>query len=166
MTLAASRIASPLGTLTLVADEDALVAVLWPDDDPRRVPLGPQEARDHPVLAAAARQIDGYFAGERRAFDLPLAPAGTPFQRAVWDALAAIPFGETRSYADLARAIGSPDAVRAVGAANGRNPLSIILPCHRVVGSAGALTGFAGGLTAKRWLLAHEQAELPLFAER
>jgi methylated-DNA-[protein]-cysteine S-methyltransferase len=164
MTLAASRIGSPLGSLTLIAEDAGLVAVLWPGDDPRRVPLPPAEPRTHPVLETAARQLDEWFSGARRDFDLPLAPRGTPFQRAVWAALAAIPFGSTRSYAAIAREIGKPQAVRAVGAANGRNPLSIVLPCHRVVGAAGALTGFAGGLAAKRWLLAHEAAELPLFA--
>ncbi|WP_419828129.1 methylated-DNA--[protein]-cysteine S-methyltransferase [Sphingomonas sp.] len=163
MMLAASRIASPLGMLTLVAEDAGLVAVLWPNEDARRVPLSPTEARAHPVLEKATRQLGDWFAGRRRDFDLPLAPRGTPFQLAVWDALAAIPFGNTRSYAAIAREIGKPDAVRAVGAANGRNPLSIVLPCHRVVGSAGALTGFAGGLAAKRWLLAHEAADMPLF---
>jgi methylated-DNA-[protein]-cysteine S-methyltransferase len=166
MTLAASRIGSPLGSLTLIAEDAGLVAVLWPDDDPRRVPLPPAEARAHPVLEAAARQLGEWFAGARRGFDLPLAPRGTPFQRGVWAALATIPFGETRSYAAIAREIGASQAVRAVGAANGRNPLSIVLPCHRVVGSAGTLTGFAGGLAAKRWLLAHEAEALPLFATR
>lgn len=149
--------ASPLGTLTLVADDAGLVALLWPDDAPARVPLPVQEENAaHPVLAAAASQLTEYFAGTRTAFDLPLAPRGTAFQCTVWSALGEIPFGETRSYAEVARAIDRPAAVRAVGAANGRNPLSIVLPCHRVVGSGGALTGFAGGLAAKRWLLAHE----------
>lgn len=152
---------SPLGRLTLVAEGDALVAILWPDDAPARVPLGePREDAAQPVLAATARQLDEYFAKARTRFDLPLAPRGTAFQQAVWRQLAAIPFGETRSYADLARALGNAAATRAVGAANGRNPLSIVLPCHRVVGSGGALTGFAGGVEAKRWLLAHEGARL------
>lgn len=166
--LHATTLPSPVGTLTLVADEAALVAILWPDDAPARVPLPPQvDGAGHAVLAAAATQLAGYFAGTRTAFDLPLAPHGTGFQRAVWDQLAGIPFGETRSYADIARAIGRPAATRAVGAANGRNPLSIVLPCHRVVGSTGALTGFAGGLSAKRWLLAHEGVSEPdLFTVR
>lgn len=149
--------ASPVGTLALVADDAGLVALLWPDDAPARVPLPVQQDDPaHPVLAAAASQLREYFAGARIAFDLPLAPRGTTFQRAVWTALGQIPFGETRSYAEVARAIGRPAATRAVGAANGRNPLSIVLPCHRVIGSGGALTGFAGCLAAKRWLLAHE----------
>ncbi|WP_239017940.1 methylated-DNA--[protein]-cysteine S-methyltransferase [Sphingomonas aracearum] len=164
--LRSAALPSPVGLLTLVASEAGLVAVLWEQDSPARVPLGPVEAADHPILAAAAGQLSAYFAGTRQAFDLPLDPRGTAFQREVWTALLAIPFGETRSYAGIARAIGRPAAVRAVGAANGRNPLSIIAPCHRVVGAGGALTGFAGGLAAKRWLLAHEakHAAGPLFA--
>jgi len=155
-----STVASPVGTLTLVASEAALVAILWENDAPRRVRLpAPIERPDHPVLAETARQLAGYFAGERRAFDLPLDFRGTPFQKRVWAALLDIPFGETRSYADIARAIGAPAACRAVGAANGRNPISIVAPCHRVVGANGALTGFAGGLEAKRFLLRHEAGE-------
>ncbi|PZQ62923.1 MAG: cysteine methyltransferase [Sphingomonas taxi] len=153
-----TTLSSPLGDLTLVADDHALVAILWPDDPPARVRLGAmRDGADHPVLVAAARQVREYFAGTRTAFDLPLAPRGTDFQRAVWRALDAIPYGETRSYADIAQAIGRPAAVRAVGAANGRNPISIVTPCHRVIGRSGALTGFAGGLPAKQHLLALEQ---------
>lgn len=156
-----SALPSPVGTLTLVSEETALVALLWENDRPGRVPLEVMaEGRGHPVLAAAAAQLGEYFAGARTAFDLPLAPRGTAFQRAVWGELAAIPYGETRSYADIARALGQPSATRAVGAANGRNPLSIVVPCHRVVGSDGGLTGFAGGVEGKRWLLAHEGARL------
>ena len=158
--LSSRTMPSPVGDLTLVASDAGLVAVLWPDDDPARVPLGPVMPDAHPVLDAAASQLAAYFAGTLTRFDLPLDPHGTDFQRAVWAALCAIPFGETRSYADIARAIGRPSAVRAVGAANGRNPLSIVAPCHRVVGSNGALTGFAGGLAAKRWLLDHESPRL------
>jgi methylated-DNA-[protein]-cysteine S-methyltransferase len=149
---------SPFGALTLVADDAALVAVLWPDDPPARVRLEAMADRgDHPVLDAATTQIGEYLARARTAFDLPLAPRGTAFQRDVWRALDAIPYGETRSYADIAAAIGRPAAVRAVGAANGRNPISIVTPCHRVIGRSGALTGFAGGLAAKQHLLALEQ---------
>jgi methylated-DNA-[protein]-cysteine S-methyltransferase len=153
---------SPVGRLTLIADADALVAVLWPDDGPARVPLAGEPLRDapHPVLEAAARQLDLYFAGRLTRFDLPLRFIGTPFQQAVWSALLTIPFGETRSYSDVAKAVGRPDAVRAVGAANGRNPISIIAPCHRVVGASGSLTGFAGGLAAKRRLLDLERPDL------
>jgi methylated-DNA-[protein]-cysteine S-methyltransferase len=114
------------------------------------------EDRTHPLLVEAERQLAEYFAGRRQRFALPLDPSGTTFQRDVWDALQTIPFGETRSYAQIAKQIGQPRAVRAVGAANGRNPLSIVVPCHRVVGSTGALTGFAGGLAVKARLLALE----------
>ncbi|WP_028967739.1 methylated-DNA--[protein]-cysteine S-methyltransferase [Sphingomonas phyllosphaerae] len=153
-----TTLASPLGALTMVADDTALVAILWPDDKPGRVRLeATAERPDHPVLAAAATQLTEYFAGTRTRFDLPLAPRGTAFQRDVWRALDAIPYGETRSYADIAQAIGRPTATRAVGAANGRNPISIVTPCHRVIGRSGALTGFAGGLAAKQHLLALEQ---------
>lgn len=156
-----STVTSPVGTLTLVASEAALVAILWENDAPGRVPLPILAERpDHPVLAETARQLADYFAGERRTFDLPLDFRGTLFQRRVWAALLDIPFGETRSYADVARAIGAPNASRAVGAANGRNPISIVAPCHRVVGANGALTGFAGGLEAKRYLLRHEAGEV------
>ena len=149
---------SPVGTLTLIASDEGLVAILWPDDTPGRVQLpAASERDDHPVLAAAVAQLEEYFAGTRTAFDLPLDPRGTPFQRDVWRALTAIPFAGTRSYAEIARAIGRPSATRAVGAANGRNPLSIVAPCHRVVGANGALTGFAGGLETKRFLLDHER---------
>jgi methylated-DNA-[protein]-cysteine S-methyltransferase len=111
------------------------------------------------VLVETARQLEEYFAGQRTVFELPLDFAGTDFQRKVWNALLTIPFGETRSYGQIASQIGNPDAVRAVGAANGRNPVSIVTPCHRVIGSTGALTGFAGGLDAKAYLLALECAK-------
>jgi methylated-DNA-[protein]-cysteine S-methyltransferase len=149
---------SPVGRLKLVANADGLAAVLWPDDDPRRVPLASlEEAPAHPTLVAAERQLQDYFAGRREKFSLRLAFRGTAFQRKVWTALTAIPFGETRSYAQIARQIGRPKAVRAVGAANGRNPLSIVAPCHRVVGADGRLTGFAGGLKTKAFLLRLER---------
>ncbi len=164
MTLAATRLDSPVGVLTLMASDAGLVAVLWPDDDPRRVPLTAiVQHDDHPILRAATAQLTAYFAGERRVFDVPLDMRGTDFQKAVWAALLTIPYGETRSYGAIALALGRPDASRAVGAANGRNPISIIVPCHRVVGSTGKLTGFAGGMTAKAQLLALElrDGELP-----
>ena len=119
---------------------------------------------DHPILLATTRQLREYFAGSRQKFDLPLDFRGTDFQRAVWSTLLKIPFGETRSYSDIATAIGKPAAVRAVGAANGRNPISLIAPCHRVIGMSGALTGFGGGLDAKAWLLAHEAPQRDLLA--
>ena len=148
---------SPVGKLTLVASEQGLAAILWEHDRPRRVGLKIDgEDTRHPVLLEAERQLGEYFAGRRTAFALPLDFAGTPFQTKVWSALLTIPFGETRSYGQIARQIGSPRAVRAVGAANGRNPLSIVAPCHRVIGAAGQLTGFAGGLEVKARLLALE----------
>ena len=163
MTHAFKTIASPVGTLTLVASDDGLCAILWENDDPTRVRLNPPvEDPDHPILIAAERQLGEYFAGDRTTFDLPLDFQGTEFQRRVWAALLTIPYGETRSYADIARAVGKPTASRAVGAANGRNPISIVAPCHRVVGANGTLTGFAGGLKAKALLLELEgQGEPP-----
>ena len=155
--LARTTLSSPVGTLTLVASETGLRAILWEDDDPVRVPLGElTAASDHAVLAATAQQLTEYFAGKRTVFELPLDMPGTPFQRKVWEALLTIPFGETRSYGAIARQIGHPTAFRAVGAANGRNPVSIIVPCHRAIGSNGTLTGFAGGIEIKRRLLALE----------
>jgi len=157
MPLAYTTMPSPVGTLTLVASHTGLVAILWEDEDPARVRLATMEDRPgHPILIEAAAQLTDYFAGTRKRFDLPLDFQGTDFQKQVWAALLAIPYGETRSYADIARAIGRPTAFRAVGAANGRNPISIIAPCHRVIGTNGTLTGFAGGMEAKRYLLALE----------
>ena len=152
---------SPVGELTLVASDAGLAAVLWPDDRPGRVALDPATPTpDHPVLHEAERQLSAYFAGSLTRFTLPLDPRGTAFQKRVWAALLTIPFGETRSYADIAQQLGRPAATRAVGAANGRNPISIVAPCHRVIGSNGALTGFAGGLAAKRLLLDLERQSL------
>jgi methylated-DNA-[protein]-cysteine S-methyltransferase len=148
---------SPVGKLTLVASDDGLAGILWENDRPARVRINMNAQDDtHPTLLEAERQLGEYFAGQRKAFALKLDLAGTPFQRKVWNALLTIPFGETRSYAQIARQIGSPAAVRAVGAANGRNPVSIVAPCHRVIGSTGKLTGFAGGLEVKAHLLALE----------
>jgi methylated-DNA-[protein]-cysteine S-methyltransferase len=149
--------ASRVGTLTLVATDQGLSAILWENDRPNRVRVNLDvEDNDHPVLLEAERQLQEYFAGQRRRFTVKLDLTGTPFQQAVWRALLTIPFGETRTYGQIARQIGHPTAVRAVGAANGRNPVSIMAPCHRVVGSTGALTGFAGGLEVKAQLLAFE----------
>lgn len=149
-------VSSPLGRLRLVATGEALAGVYFPAH--RRAPsLVARDATTHGVLDLAARELAEYFRGERRAFSTPLAAHGTEFQRAVWRALAAIPFGERRSYAQLAREAGHARAIRAVGAANGMNPLSLFVPCHRVVGADGGLTGYAGGVEAKQWLLAHEQ---------
>lgn len=156
---------SPVGQLTLIAGSDGLAAILWENDDPARVPLHDvAEGADHPVLVATERQLAEYFAGARTAFDLPLDFAGTDFQRRVWSALLTIPYGQTRSYAEIAKQIGSPSAARAVGAANGRNPISIVAPCHRVIGASGKLTGFAGGLAVKAQLLALEAPQRAAFA--
>lgn len=146
---------SPLGPLQLVASTKGLVAVLWPDDREGRVRLAetPTKNPDNDILSQTAAQLDEYFAGTRNSFDLPLDLRGTEFQVATWESLATIPFGETATYSEQAARIGRPTAVRAIGAANGRNPVSIVLPCHRVVGADGSLTGFAGGLKAKHFLL-------------
>ena len=153
---------SPVGVLTIVASDDGLRAILWPDDDPARVRL--TDAVDdpgHPVITAAVAQLAEYFAGERTEFDVALDAVGTDFQRSAWDALRTIPYGTTVSYGEQAERMGDRRKARAVGAANGRNPISIIVPCHRVVGANGALTGFAGGVDTKAWLLAHEQRITP-----
>lgn len=155
MTTYFSRINSPVGELLLVGDGQALKLLAMhaqkrgcqPQDDWRR---------DDGAFSAAREQLASYFAGELRAFNLPLAPIGTEFQRKVWQALLDIPFGRTESYGALARRIGAPKASRAVGLANGCNPIAIIIPCHRVIGANGSLTGYGGGIERKRWLLAHE----------
>jgi methylated-DNA-[protein]-cysteine S-methyltransferase len=145
---------SPFGKLKLVASAKGLAAILWENDDPRRVRLGPMKpASDNKFLKEAERQLSSYFNGRLKKFTVPLDFKGTDFQKSVWAALLTIPFGETRSYGEIARQIGRPQASRAVGAANGRNPISIIAPCHRVIGASGKLTGFAGGLEAKDQLL-------------
>jgi methylated-DNA-[protein]-cysteine S-methyltransferase len=154
MSLAFKTIDSPVGKLKLVASDKGLVAILWENDNPHRVRLGELVANDkHPILLQTERQLSEYFAGKRKSFAVALDMRGTSFQKNVWEALLAIPFGETRSYGQLARQLGNPNATRAVGAANGRNPISIIVPCHRVIGSSGKLTGFAGGLEVKAHLL-------------
>jgi methylated-DNA-[protein]-cysteine S-methyltransferase len=149
---------SPVGKLLLIASTEALCALLWEKEEEeaqRRFPAAQQQ--ETPLLHEARQQLEEYFAGSRQTFSLPLAPQGTPFQQKVWQALRAIPYGETRSYGQQAAMIGNPKASRAVGAANGKNPISIIVPCHRVIGTSGALTGFGGGLDIKAMLLAHEQ---------
>ena len=145
---------SPVGRLKLVAGHIGLSAILWEGDDPNRVRLECATQDDeHPILLKAERELSEYFARERKVFSVELEFRGTDFQLKVWDALLSIPFGETRSYGEIAKQIGYPSAVRAVGAANGKNPISIIAPCHRVIGASGKLTGFAGGLKAKELLL-------------
>ena len=154
MKLSFMKMASPVGQLKLVATETALVAVLWENENPNRVRLAELiEDIQHPILLETQKQLNEYFAGQRQVFDLPLDFEGTEFQQKVWQALLTIPFGETRSYKQIAEQIGNVKAVRAVGAANGKNPISIIAPCHRVVGSNGKLVGFAGGLENKDVLL-------------
>ena len=154
------KMPSPVGELTLVASDKGLAAILWENDEPDRVRLGEMmEDENHPLLRDAESQLTAYFAGTLKAFSIPLDFSGTDFQKKVWAALTTIPFGETRSYAEIARQVGSPAAVRAVGAANGRNPISIVAPCHRVIGSNGKLTGFAGGLEAKAFLLGLESKD-------
>jgi len=159
MTYAFKIVSSRVGLLKLVANDLALVAILWENDDPKRVRLGSLvEDVDHPILCLAEQQLGEYFGGARKSFDLPLDFAGTPFQKKVWSELLNIPFGQTRTYGQIANAIGKPRAFRAVGAANGKNPISIVAPCHRVIGKDGSLTGFAGGLEAKECLLGIEAA--------
>jgi methylated-DNA-[protein]-cysteine S-methyltransferase len=155
------HIDTPIGPLLLVADDAALVEIGLPRRGAAQAAPADAEAGKN-RLRGAARELDEYFAGTRQRFDIPLRPAGTPFQLEVWGALLAIPYGETVSYADIARRIRRPLAVRAVGAANGANPLSIIVPCHRVIGSHGDLVGYGGGLPIKRWLLAHERKHAPV----
>lgn len=158
MTYFYSKFASPVGNLTLVATDIGLAAVLWENDSPKRVKVGELRfAPDHFILKQTTTQLAEYFTGLRQSFDLKLDANGTPFQKAVWQALSDIPFGEIRSYAQIAEQINRAKAVRAVGAANGKNPISIIVPCHRVIGSNGKLTGFAGGLGTKAYLLALEK---------
>jgi methylated-DNA-[protein]-cysteine S-methyltransferase len=158
----ATRLETPLGDLVITASEAGLTGVWFPGPElPAFQPDGGRGSASS-ALARAREQLAEYFAGSRTAFDLPLAPAGTAFQRRVWDALRTIPYGATLSYSELARRLGDPRATRAVGAANGKNPIPIIVPCHRVIGARGALTGFGGGLERKRWLLEHEGALMKL----
>ncbi len=154
-----TTIASPIGPLGLVATDRGLRAVSWRGDETTvKLPDAMRDDPSHPVLAQAAAQIAEYWSGERTSFDLPLDLRGTEFQVAAWRALGEIPYGRTRSYGEQAALIGRPKAVRAVGQANGRNPVPIVLPCHRVIGADGSLTGFGGGLDTKTLLLRHEGA--------
>ncbi len=149
---------SPIGPITLIADDEALVEVRFPKEGWRVD--GAVPAPDHPVLRQAAQELTEYFDGQRTDFDVPLDPRGTAFQRSAWEALRTIPYGETVSYREQAKRLGDVGKARAVGAANGRNPLPIIVPCHRVIGSNGHLTGFGGGIESKAWLLDHERSVL------
>ncbi len=153
---------APVGALRLVASNHGLRAILWPNDthERRRVRLGQIDEGSSPVLAEAARQLDQYFAGGRMDFDVDLDLCGTEFQVQIWRGLADIKYGRTTTYGEQAAAIGNPKATRAVASANGKNPISIMLPCHRIIGADGSLTGFAGGLEGKAWLLDHERRNL------
>jgi methylated-DNA-[protein]-cysteine S-methyltransferase len=154
---------SPVGELLLTTTDGHALSGLHMLPEHRHGPrIRPDWRRDPEPFAAATAQLDAYFAGELTAFDLPLAPQGTPFQLDVWRALCEIPYGRTASYGEIARAIGHPDRARAVGAANGRNPISIVVPCHRVIGANGDLVGYGGGLERKRFLLALEGSQLPV----
>ncbi len=171
-----TTMSSPLGTVRVVAEEAGITAVEFLDGT-AAPPAGERSSTafaaaaaagrrigerldEHPLLREAVTQLTGYFAGDLKDFALPLAPQGTPFQRSVWEQLRLIGYGETASYGDIARRIGRPTASRAVGAANGRNPIAIIVPCHRVIGADGSMTGFGGGIERKVWLLGHEKARL------
>ncbi len=168
MTTTFTRFPSPVGELLLAASDTALTGIFFPmrhGPAPEEQPGWLEDVGRGPageLLDRARRQLTEYFARTRIAFDLPLDPPGTTFERRVWDLLRTIPYGATTSYGELARRLGDPRATRAVGAANGKNPIPIIVPCHRVVGARGELTGFGGGLDRKRWLLEHEGALLPL----
>jgi len=151
-----TEVESPIGPIRLTAGAAALTGVFMLKHKYGPAGFPDEERGESSLLTEAARQLAAYFAGELRDFDLPLAPEGSDFQQQVWDELRRIPFGETTSYMAIAKRIGDPRHVRAVGSANGRNPISIIIPCHRVVGSDGSLVGYGGGLDRKRWLLDHE----------
>ena len=153
---------SPVGELRLIAGGRGLRAILWGAEDAARIASIDEDdlvEGSTPVLDAAVAQLEEYFAGTRRQFDLPLDPLGTPFQQSAWMVLRTIPYGTTISYGQQAEQLGDPNKARAVGAANGKNPLSIVVPCHRVIGSSGHLTGFAAGLDIKSWLLDHERQQ-------
>jgi methylated-DNA-[protein]-cysteine S-methyltransferase len=152
---------SPVGELKLVGSETGLAAILWQNDNPHRTHMNiVGEDKKLPILLEAERQLNEYFSGKRTTFDLELDFAGTTFQTKVWKALVTIPFGETRSYGQIAKQIGNTKAVRAVGAANGKNPISIVAACHRVIGASGKLVGFAGGMKTKAFLLELEGGKL------
>lgn len=158
---ATALIDSPVGKLFLAATDEGLTHILFVADMESRPIASPGSGKAARILARVRRQLAEYFGGRRHRFDLPLAPSGTPFQMATWKALREIPFGQTRSYGDLARRIGRARAVRAVGAANGANPIPIVVPCHRVIGADGSLTGYGGGLEIKKRLLRLEGARVP-----
>ncbi|WP_234733295.1 methylated-DNA--[protein]-cysteine S-methyltransferase [Tellurirhabdus bombi] len=158
MPLQTAYFTSPLGSVRIVGDESGIHAISCLDE-PTPISSDPDLAAP---IQACLQQLTDYFAGTRRSFDLPLTPAGTAFQQTVWQALLEVPYGKTLSYLTLARRLGDEKAIRAVAAANGRNPLWIVVPCHRIIGSNGSLTGYAGGLWRKKWLLEHERGEQQL----
>lgn len=151
-----ARLPSPVGELTIGADASGITAIAFPGEMPAVAGTATS-----PLIREAMRQLRAYFAGQITRFELPLNPAGTVFQQSVWQALLAVPYGATASYGAIAAAVGNPRASRAVGLANGRNPIAIVVPCHRIIGRDGSLTGYGGGLDRKRWLLAHEQRRRP-----
>jgi methylated-DNA-[protein]-cysteine S-methyltransferase len=164
LSLSSKVIPSPIGRLRLVASDEGLAAILWDNDRPRPVHLADLvENPTHPTLLSAEKELNEYFSRKRKIFSVTLDMRGTSFQKQVWEALLAIPFGETRSYGQIANQLGNPKATRAVGAANGQNPIPIIVPCHRVIGANGKLTGFGGGLEIKDQLLALESSGRTLF---
>lgn len=154
-----SYCSSPLGDMQIIEENNSLTHLNLSVNQilPADFPKGSITQKDTPLISSAKRQLDEYFQGKRKSFDLPLAPSGTQFQQKVWNALCTIPYGETRSYKEIAAQIQNPKGCRAVGMANNRNPIMIIIPCHRVIGSNGSLVGYAGGLDIKQWLLAHEK---------
>lgn len=152
---------TPIGDLVVWGEDHTLSGIGFADS-PKSARLDPRWPRDDAAFAAVAEQLQAYFAGQLTRFDLELATGGTQFQRRVWDALRSIPYGETTTYGELAVELGDPRAVRAVGTANGCNPISIVIPCHRVIGSDGSLTGYGGGLPRKQWLLSHERQTVSL----
>ena len=152
---------SPIGTIFIAANHDALLAIAFENNWPTvKASLGDLKRGSNPVITQCKQQLNEYFAGVRKDFDLPVAFSGTEFQKQSWHALKMIPYGTTRSYADQARSIGNPKAVRAVGSANGKNPISIVIPCHRVIGKSGKLAGYGGGLAAKKYLLNLEGVDI------
>lgn len=154
-----SYCSSPLGDMQIIEENNSLTHLNLSVNQilPADFPKGSITQKDTPLISSAKRQLDEYFQGKRKSFDLPLAPSGTQFQQKVWNALCTIPYGKTRSYKEIAAQIQNPKGCRAVGMANNRNPIMIIIPCHRVIGSNGSLVGYAGGLDIKQWLLAHEK---------
>lgn len=156
-----TTVESPLGTVLLSGDADALSSLYFVDGSRSTITISDDWRADHGAFARARAELAAYFAGELTSFTIPLAPRGTAFQQRVWTCLLTVPYGVTTTYGTIAADLGDPRATRAVGLANGRNPISIIIPCHRVIGASGDLTGYGGGMHRKRWLLAHE-GRLPL----